>query len=150
MTIYGESVLLPTPAQFHHIKQMVQTDAITETFAIQVQSCDDKQENSFQVPASLDPILATLLQIYANVFSQPQGLPPPRAHDHGIPLVAGATPLKSRPYRYPHHQKAQIELMVDQMLQAGIIQASKSPFSSSILLVKKKNDITTRKKLFRD
>jgi len=83
--------------------------------------------------------LATLLQKYAIVFSQPQGLPPPHAHDHGIPLVTGATLVKSRPYRYPHHQKARIELMVDQILQAGIIQASKSHFSSPILLVKKKD-----------
>jgi len=66
------------------------------------------------------------------------GLPPQRAQDHSIPLFQGASAVKARPYRYPHSQKEQIELMVQQMLTKGIIQPSKSPFSSPILLVKKK------------
>ena len=70
------------------------------------------------------------------------GLPLTRDHDHAIPLIEGVTAIKIRPYRYPHHHKAQIELMVKQMLQEGIIQPSNNPFSSPILLVKK-YDLTT-------
>ncbi|MCI06310.1 hypothetical protein A2U01_0027368, partial [Trifolium medium] len=80
-----------------------------------------------------------LLHTYAKVFEIPESLPPQREQDHAIPLKQGSDPVKVRPYRYPHTQKEQIEKMVQEMLQQGIIQPSNSPFSSPILLVKKKD-----------
>ena len=87
----------------------------------------------------MEPDLALLLQQYKNVFDTPTGLPPPRIQDHGIPLEPGSGPVKIKPYRYPHSQKEQIEIMIQQMLLEGIIQPSTSPFSSPVLLVKKKD-----------
>jgi hypothetical protein len=43
------------------------------------------------------------------VFEVPTQLPPARVYDHHIPLVPGAVPVNSRPYRYSHLHKDEIE-----------------------------------------
>ncbi|XP_039004688.1 uncharacterized protein LOC120131883 [Hibiscus syriacus] len=90
-----------------------------------------------QVPYELQPLLAE----FAGVFEEPKGLPPARVHDHAITLKPGAAPVNLRPYRFPHHQKTEVERQISEMLVASVIQASKSPFASPCLLVKKKKMI---------
>jgi hypothetical protein len=94
--------------------------------------------NSF-VELGLPEPLVTLLSEFASLFDPPIGLPPSRDCDHVIPLVKGASPFHVRPYCYPPLIKYEIEHQVDAMLQSGIIQPSSSPFSSSVLLVEKKD-----------
>ena len=48
------------------------------------------------------------------------------------------TPPNIRPYRYLYVQKREIERMIPEMLEAGIIQPSKISFSSLVVLVHKK------------
>lgn len=80
-----------------------------------------------------------VLKSFEKVFNLPTGLPPIRKHDHAIRLKDEADIPNLRPYRYPFFQKNEIEKIVKEMLQAGIIRHSTSPFSSPVLLVKKKD-----------
>jgi hypothetical protein len=85
------------------------------------------QISSDQQPESTDPLLdsiQSLLQQFQQVFDAPSEIPPSRACDHKIPLIVGATPVHSRPYRYGPTLKDEIERQVSEMLQAGLIQPS--------------------------
>ena len=86
-----------------------------------------------------EPQLSQLLDEYADLFTEPKSLPPPRSHDHKIVLKEGTSPINVRPYRYPALQKDIIEKIVKEMLEAGVVRPSQSPYSSPIVLVKKKD-----------
>ena len=81
--------------------------------------------------------LAQVLTEFEHVFAVPHTLPPVRTHDHHIPLQPNQEPVSVRPYRYPYYQKAEIEKMVKEFLDSGLIRPSTSPFSSPVLIVKK-------------
>ncbi|CAM8982459.1 unnamed protein product [Rhodiola kirilowii] len=88
-----------------------------------------------EVPEQVDQVL----EEFGDVFQTPKGLPPIRGHEHSIVLNDGASPVSVCPYRYAQTQKDEIERMVREMLDVGIIRPSTSPFSSPVLLVKKKD-----------
>lgn len=83
--------------------------------------------------------LKYLVTEFDDLFQEPMSLPPLRQCDHWISLLRGTAPVVVCPYRYPHRQKDEIEKQCNQMLQQGLIQPSKSPFSSPVLLVSKKD-----------
>ncbi|GKB98047.1 ty3-gypsy retrotransposon protein [Tanacetum coccineum] len=85
-----------------------------------------------------DPNITALLDLFQPVFETPHTLPPTRHHDHHIPLLT-TEPVNVRPYRYPHFQKQIMTQLITEMLKDGIIRPSQSPFSSPVLLVKKKD-----------
>lgn len=85
------------------------------------------------------PLVYQLLHKFKEVFQEPVQLPPRREFDHHIPLEPNAKPVNVRPYRFPHYQKNEIEKQVQEMLQSGIVKPSISPYSSPVLLVKKKD-----------
>ncbi|CAO1939527.1 unnamed protein product [Urochloa humidicola] len=105
-----------------------------EELIVQVRSVIDTD-----LEDKLHPDIAILLQEFQPLFAPISGLPPIRACDHSIPLVQGAKPVYIRPYRYPPALKDEIEKQVQDLLDKGIIQHSNSPFSSPMLLVKKKD-----------
>lgn len=73
------------------------------------------------------------------MFSTPHGLPPNRPHDHHIHLIPNVGPVNARLYRYPHFQKEVMAKLIAEMLKEGLIRPSNSPYSSPVLLVKKKD-----------
>jgi len=118
---------------------MLQTNVVAEVFTLQLIETNSIQFPLLELPTDMEPELALLLHSYSTVFYTPTSSPPPRFHDHSITLIEGFQPVKVKPYRYPHSQKEEIKKLVNGMLEEGIIQPSKSPFSFPIILVKKKD-----------
>ncbi|KAI5328389.1 hypothetical protein L3X38_027786 [Prunus dulcis] len=83
--------------------------------------------------------LQALFDSFSAVFGTPSTLPPMREHDHRIRLIYGCKPPSIRPYVYGPLQKSEIEKCVKELLDSGFIRNSHSPFSSPVLLVKKKD-----------
>jgi len=88
---------------------------------------------------AIPELLKRALAEFGRVFTATEGLPPSRERDYAINIISGYSPMSVRPYRYLYLQKNEIEKLVGEMLAVGIIQPSSSPFSSPILLVKKKD-----------
>jgi hypothetical protein len=86
-------------------------------------------------PAAIQEILDR----FSSVFEDPKVLPPHRQFDHAIHTLPEVAPVNSKPYRYAPFQKTEIERQVKEMLAAGLIVPSMSPFASPVLLVKKKD-----------
>lgn len=92
-----------------------------------------------KLSTNLEPELQTLLREYNDIFAEPTELPPHRSVEHQITLKDGAQPIKIQPYRYPYLQRKEIERMTTEMMKAGVIQTSISPFASPVLLVTKED-----------
>jgi len=60
-------------------------------------------------------------------------------HNHSIHLQLGSVPSNIGPYRYPYAKKSEIEHMVQELIEVGIIQPSQSSFSSPVVMVTKKD-----------
>ncbi|XP_024019767.1 uncharacterized protein LOC21411464 [Morus notabilis] len=132
--LQGEQAWQPTPVSLHHLRKLQARNSVASFYHLLLIPSESPQLGSDD-----HPLLAPTLRDFADVFQEPTGLPPHRQLDHHIPLQPNAPPVKVRPYRYPHFQKGEIECLVNEMLAAGIIQPSTSPFSSPVLLVKKKD-----------
>jgi len=139
ITLHGETSNLCNVAQFHQLTRLQATYSIAELHAIQIQTPEVSTHHLLELPTSMEPELAMIIQQYKNVFEKPHGLSPIRSRDHTIPLMPSITPVKVRPYHYSYSQKIEIEQIIAEMLSEGIIQFSSSPFSSSVLLVEKKD-----------
>eukprot|EP00253_Pinus_taeda_P023739 PITA_23739 len=102
------------------------------------------QFNAIQVvetkPSPIHLEMQRILNNHLPVFDKPQGLPPSRGeHDHSITLVPGAQPPNVRPYRYSFTQKNEIENIIKEVLEEGVIRPSISPYSSPVVMVIKKD-----------
>ncbi|WVZ26301.1 hypothetical protein V8G54_004845, partial [Vigna mungo] len=131
----GEIGPTPSPISIHQLRRLQQTNSVEALYQLTL----DQSTPNPSLPTSDPPPLQTLLTKYASLFQSPTNLPPSRPIDHGITLQPNSAPISVRPYRYPHFQKHEIEQQVQRMLDSGFIKPSTSPFSSPVLLVKKKD-----------
>jgi hypothetical protein len=84
-----------------------------------------------------DTLINGLLHTFADVFTEPIGLPPTQGREHHIVLKLGSSPVAVRPYRYPAAHKDELEQQCAAMIDQGIVRRSDSAFSSPVILVKK-------------
>ncbi|GJS84533.1 ty3-gypsy retrotransposon protein [Tanacetum coccineum] len=119
---------LSTPASPSTIQHLMQKEAVASMHTLIFQYENPPQ---IQTPTPHeDPHIQNILTDYSHIFEPPTSLPPPRLHDHHIPLKPNTPPVNVKPYRYPHYQK---QIMTD------LIKPSHSPYSSPVLLVRKKD-----------
>lgn len=84
---------------------------------------------------------------YADVFHlEGERLTVTNVSQQNIYLRKNASPVYAKPYRLPYSQKAEIHKQVEQMLHDGIIEESKSEWSSPLLIVPKKADANGEKR----
>lgn len=141
--VEGRTVILqgaPKKKQQCLLISSIQLDSLQKKDAIAcvVQLCF----STATVPNPTTEVPAELLDVlteYEDLFVEPKGLPPRRACDHTIPLMAGAQPVNIRPYRHKPELKSEIEKQVAELIASGVLQKSKSPYSSPALLVLKKD-----------
>jgi hypothetical protein len=146
VTLQWDPQYLPQPSTYHQICHLLHTDSIaslhllsyTPTPQLDPHIASSTQPTLDTIAHNLPPEIYQLLQQFPSVFSTPHGLPPSRQHDHAIPIIPNTPPINVKPYRYPHSQKEAMTTIIHDMLQQGIITPSNSPYSSPVLLVRKK------------
>ncbi|GJT05970.1 retrovirus-related pol polyprotein from transposon 17.6 [Tanacetum coccineum] len=106
---------------------------VEQSATLHLMQCSEGQD------INLTEELNQLLEEYADVFTMPKELPSYISFDHKIPLKTDNVSINIRPYRYPPTQKNTIETMIKELLDLGIVRPSNSPFSSPIVMVKKKD-----------
>ncbi|KAL0540685.1 hypothetical protein IC582_020695 [Cucumis melo] len=84
-------------------------------------------------------LISSVIKQFQDVFEWPKKLPPRREIEHHIHMKEGTNPINVRPYRYGFHQKEEMEKLIQEMLNSGVIRPSINPYSSPMLLVKKKD-----------
>ncbi|KAL5575524.1 hypothetical protein UlMin_017223 [Ulmus minor] len=135
VTLSGDPTLCHSPVSLTSLNHSIHV----EGYGILIEFFSVQREDVAGYEGQVADVIISLLDSFAEVFGQPVGLPPRRAQDHKIVLQAGAAPPNIRLYRYPQIQKGEIEKLVGEMLLSGIIRPSTSPYSSTVLLVKKKD-----------
>ncbi|WVZ01419.1 hypothetical protein V8G54_027488 [Vigna mungo] len=151
----GETGPTPSPISIHQLRRLQQTNSVAALFQLTLEPTGAPFLHSYSAtttstppfptttithtPTSDQPHIQALLHKYSSLFQPPTTLPPSRPTNHHITLHPNTAPIVVRPYRYPHYQKHEIEQQVQRMLDSGFIKPSTSPFSSPVLLVKKKD-----------
>ena len=87
------------------------------------------------------PETKTILKEYSDVFPDklPSELPPRRDVDHRIELEQTSPPTSRPIYRMSPAELDELKSQLQELIDAGFIQPSKSPYGAPVLFVKKKD-----------
>ena len=119
-----------TPAASIHRVLCVEEDEEEEETTQGLKLIREGFESSVAQQAKLDRVLAE----FSEVFSEKPG----RTGATMLKIVTGdSVPIRSPTYRIPPRWKDEVRRQLDQLVELGIIRPSTSPWSSSIVTVKK-------------
>ncbi|KAL4575026.1 hypothetical protein LXL04_021866 [Taraxacum kok-saghyz] len=121
-----------------HLKTLLYKETVASLHAIFFHISPDINSLTTNHKTTSDHTITSIIHQYATIFDKPKNLPPFRSQNHHISTSLTASPVNVRPYRYPYYQKQVMTALISEMLADGIIKPSHSPYSSPVLLVKKK------------
>lgn len=141
VTLRGDASLSSKEISFNMLQRAVHSDTVGALFECVMLSSPSSApiDPPTDLTVTYPPAMQALIKEFSSVFATPTELPPRRLFEHRIHLEPGSKPVNVRPYRYPYFQKTEMEKLVREMLDQGIIRPSQSPFSSPVLLVKKRD-----------
>ena len=89
-----------------------------------------------------DQIRDLLLQEFPEVMSSQirLGLPPKGRPEHSIELLPDAKPAHTPAYRLSPKENDELKRQIEELLNAGLIRPSSSPWGAPVLFAKKKDD----------
>ena len=119
--IQGDPTLFKSQVSLHSLVRALKRGKQGILLELKTMTATDKEEMTTSTSHSLPSSRRQMLLDFQDIFEAPTGLPPSRSKEHAINLQPGTTSILVRPYRYPQLQKNEIERLVIDMLQAGII-----------------------------
>lgn len=98
---------------------------------------DRRMDETAKLSADRNLQISQLCDEFASIFSDKPG----RTHlcTHHIELIKDAKPFKSIPYRLNPEKTQYLKQEIANLLQAGLIEESSSPYASPVILVPKAN-----------
>jgi hypothetical protein len=101
--------------------------------------CVASVEQPATTPSAID--FTSVLAEFKDVFPEqlPPGLPPERAVEHSIEVIPGQTPPCRGIYPMSELELRELKAQLQELLRAGFIQPSVSPYGAPVLFVKKKD-----------
>jgi len=126
---------------YQGVKKLVRKHKAECLVLATIQTHDSTDSTITTTAKSTPPDVSALLTEFSDVFPPqlPAELPPSREADHRIELTQ-STPPNPRPlFRMSPSELDELKKQLDELLAAGFIQPSKSPFGAPVLFVKKKD-----------
>lgn len=126
---------------FSMLKGLISRQQISGLFELHVvhEKNDEVSNDEVQFPDKIPTPICSVSEANRSIFKVPKSLPSHQEINHTILLQPNVQPVNVRPYSYPYYQKNEIEKLVQEMLDQEIIRPSTSPFSSPVLLVRKRD-----------
>ncbi|CAN6570108.1 unnamed protein product [Malus baccata var. baccata] len=95
------------------------------------------EEKHGPLPKQVEDVLVEFADVMPKEL--PKKLPPRREVDHAIELEPGAKPPSKSPYRMSPPELEELRKQLNELLDVGYIQPSKSPYGAPVLFQRKKD-----------